>query len=278
MAAAFFMGLECVVTRRSSPRIPPGRSRITATMRTPIINRRRLGSANMPGRNWVPDQMPQTTKAPRIAPRLLPDPPTISMAQIMNVASKRVECEGGQEPEVMGEQGPADAHDHRPQDEGLELELEHVLADGLGRRFVLADGAQHPSPRRLDRPLHQQEHRQQDNQHHYEVQVVVVFRGYQIAQEGRYPVQPLGAVGDPLLVQEEQPYGLGDSQGGNGQVIVPEPQRDVSDYEGDHPADGGGGPHAQEEPQIEAEVQKPDLGHVAAELEVLEQTPDRVAG
>ena len=63
-------------------------------MRTPIMKRRRLGSANIPGRNWVPDQIPQTTKAPRMAPRLLPEPPTISMAQMTKVASRGSKVRG----------------------------------------------------------------------------------------------------------------------------------------------------------------------------------------
>ena len=74
--------------RRDSPRMPPGRSSITPTMSAPIIKNRKLGSLNTPGMNWVPVQMPQTTKAPSTAPTLLPDPPTISMAQMMKVASR----------------------------------------------------------------------------------------------------------------------------------------------------------------------------------------------
>ena len=73
--------------RRCSPRRPSGRSKITATISAPIMKRRKLGSDSMPGRDCVPVQIPHTTNAPRIAPLLLAEPPTISMAQMTNVAS-----------------------------------------------------------------------------------------------------------------------------------------------------------------------------------------------
>lgn len=79
------VGLESL---RVSPRSPPGRMRMTPTIRTPIMKKRKLGSEKNQGRNWVPDQIPHTTKAPRMAPRLFPEPPTISMAQMTKVARR----------------------------------------------------------------------------------------------------------------------------------------------------------------------------------------------
>ena len=56
-------------------------------MSAPIMKSRKLGSESMPGRECVPVQIPHTTNAPRVAPLLLAEPPTISMAQITKVAS-----------------------------------------------------------------------------------------------------------------------------------------------------------------------------------------------
>jgi hypothetical protein len=57
------------------------------------------------------------------------------------------------------------------------------------------------------------------NQHHYEIQVVVVFRGDTVCQIFRDAVQTLRAVGQPLLVEEAQAHALGDSQGGDCQIV-----------------------------------------------------------
>ena len=243
-AAGFVSGL--CDTRRRSSRIPPGRSRITATIRTPIIKKRTLGSASGPGRNCVPVQIPQTMNAPSTAPRLLPEPPTISMAHITKVASSGSKVRGSDEPEVMSEQRPAYPHDYRPQDERLELETENVFAAGLGRYLVLPHRPQHPAPRRLHHPLHRDEQDGQRGQHHNQIQIVVVFRRYLVSQELRDAVQPLRAVGRPLLVQEEEPYRFGDAQRRNGEVVVPQPQRDVADNQGDYPAYYRCGHEAQE--------------------------------
>ena len=109
---------------------------------------------------------------------------------------------------LCAKERPTDAHDDGAQHECLELEGEHVLAAGLGCYLVLADRPQHAAPRGLDRSFHRQEEERQNDQDHDQVEVVVVLRCHPLAQELGYPVQALGPVGKPLLVEEEQPDGF----------------------------------------------------------------------
>ena len=171
----------------------------------------------------------------------------------------------------MCKQRSADAHYHRSKYESLELELEHVLAAGLGGNLVLSYSAQHPAPGGLDHLLNQHVQDDQDHQNNHHVKVVVVFRRDQVAQELGYIVEALGAVGRPLLVQEKEAHRLRNAKGSYRKVVVLEAQGDVADHEGDDSAGHPRGPEAQEEPQVDSQVQEGDFRPVAAEDEVLEQ-------
>ena len=98
-----------------------------------------------------------------------------------------------------------------------------------------------------------------------------MFGRYPIAQELGYPVQSLGAVCHPLLVQEEEADRLRDAQRCDSKIVVLESQGDVANYQCDNPANRRGGPQAQEEPQVDSQVQERDFRPVAAELEVFKK-------
>ena len=71
-----------------SPMIPSGLNSITNVIKSPINKNFKFGSDKNPGRKSVHVQIAQTINAPIIAPLLLPLPPTINIAQIINVAIK----------------------------------------------------------------------------------------------------------------------------------------------------------------------------------------------
>ena len=194
----------------------------------------------------MPVQIPQTTKAPSTAPLLLPRAAHHQHGPDDEGRQQRIEGQGREEADVVCKQRSSNAHDYRSKDERLKLELEHILAAGLGCHLILSYRTQHPPPGRLDHLLHRQEKDGQDHQHHNHVQVVVVFGRYPIAQELGYSVQSLGAVCYPLLVQEEEADRLRDAQGGDSEIVVLESQGDVANYQCDNPANRRRGPQAQE--------------------------------
>src|SRR6185503_5235746 len=92
----FAQGFRKRDTVLSSPKSPRGRMSRTADSATPIttICRAALRAWKSDGTTMarrVPDsvQNPHTTTAPRMAPRLLPEPPMMSIAQTWKVRAER---------------------------------------------------------------------------------------------------------------------------------------------------------------------------------------------
>ena len=115
--------------------------------------------------------------APSIAPKLLPLPPTISITQMMNVASSGSNTNGSTYRNPCAYSAPAYTHHRRAQNERLQLEPKHILARSRRRLFVLPYRAQRPDPTAsLSRAGYREVQRRERHDHHREIQQVVLVR------------------------------------------------------------------------------------------------------
>jgi hypothetical protein len=73
--------------------------------------------------------------------------------------------------------------------------------------------------------------------------------------------QPLGAVGQPPLVVEEDANAFRDANGGNGQVVLPQPEREQPNQRRHDPRSDGCARHSYEERLIQAHC----LGDIVSE-------------
>ena len=130
----------------------------------------------------------------------------------------------------------------------------NVLAHGFGCNFIIADRAQHPSPRRIQCPLAQPHEHQQHHGEQADVQELdpkrrrfhrvepeasrlchktrVVLQVDLIGHRARDADNILDAARQPVLVLEHSDDDFRDAQGGNRKVIRPQPKRGFSDQPG----------------------------------------------
>jgi hypothetical protein len=151
----------------------------------------------------------------------------------------------------MGIEGAAQPHDGAAQRQRLQLEGEDVFADHRRRHLILADGPQHPSPGGANAALDGDVHRPQDHQHDAQVEVVVVLRLHPSPQRLRQPGEAAGPVGEPALVVEDQADRLGDADGGDGQVILAQPEGGQADEQGQQSRHRRGAQQAAHERQVQ---------------------------
>ena len=91
---------------------------------------------------YSPDDEPR----PAAPPRLLPLPPTMSITQMMNVASSGSNTNGSTYRKPCAYSAPPMPITASAEYERLQLEAEDILACRRGRFFVLPDGAQDTTP------------------------------------------------------------------------------------------------------------------------------------
>ncbi|MPL73682.1 hypothetical protein SDC9_19488 [bioreactor metagenome] len=151
--------------------------------------------------------------------------------------------------------------DHRAaEDEDLQVAAGDVLAHGLGRDLVVADGAHHPAPGRIERQLQRPDQHQQHRGEKRAIKQLDGDRrgGDRIETEGRDALEKariglqVDLVGhgpgarnaghvqhaavEPFLVLQHRDDDLADAEGGDGEVIRTQAERGLAD----HPGGAGG--------------------------------------
>ena len=173
---------------------------------------------------------------------------------------------------VVGVQGAAEPHHHRPDGEGLQPHARHVLAVHRRGGLVLADRPQQPPPGRADGAFEHHEDDDHEERGDDQVHVGVVARRQRLeegrdgrrkptarrvsheARQGlRDAPQRLRPVGQPALVLEHEPHQFGDPDRRDGQVVLTQPQRRTAHQQREHSGGRTGGDHAHQERRPEPE-------------------------
>ena len=158
----------------------------------------------------------------------------------MRIGRKSFGCDVSDEMRV---ERTAEAHQHATDHEGLQAEPEGALAEGRSGYLVLPDGSQHPAPGAPHEP--------------FQRQVDEAQQGRDDRQIGRIPGEVVGDGGqrlrdeleaerparEPLCVEGHELQGDGDAEGGDGEIVVPQPQgRHADDQGGETRGDHGADP------------------------------------
>jgi hypothetical protein len=118
------------------------------------------------------------------------------------------------------------------------IEPNRVLAERAGCRLVLADGAQRPTVGRPDQSFEPDIDGRQDSQHQCQIEQaikkIVADRGFKRARKA---AQPLGAAGQPFGVARDGLQGDRDAERGDGEIVVPQPERQRAEEPGDQPSE-----------------------------------------
>ena len=219
---------------------------------------------------------------------------------------ERREVVGAEERELPRVEAAGDSGEGRADRERLELVGEHVLAERGRRVLVLADRAQHPTPRRPHREPDEREQHDRDGPDDHEHRnvlrgdaepslnprlealplPVVLRRRADLAERDR----PLRAAGEPVLVRRHVADDLAEGDRDDREEVGAEPQRRDPEQEACRACHGhserGGEPrapallHDEDRHRVGADRHEGDLAEVQqareAELELQPEREDRV--